>query len=300
MLHKSQVIFDPEAHTYTLNGVLLSGITGLIQEKIFPDKYKDIPKHILDEAARRGTYIHEQCELIDEGAFPSTIEGVKYVENCKAYGLTHVESEYLVSDEENYASCIDKVMKGEGYEENEFDLGDIKTTSKLDKEYVSWQLSIYAYLFELNNPDCKVKRLFAMWLRGEKSEFAEVERKPVEEVKRLLECGITGEPFMTQGLSVIPETYLAMQDAIVELDNLAKEYEDRRKALLAEVKDKMESANVKKWEMDKLMFTIKPDTERESFDSKAFAKDHPDLYERYKKTSKVKGSILLTIKKNAV
>ncbi len=69
-------------------------------------------------------------------------------------------------------------------------LGDIKTTASLDREYLSWQLSIYAYLFELQNPLIKVDKLFGIWLRGNKSELVEIERKPDAEVKRLLECEI--------------------------------------------------------------------------------------------------------------
>ena len=82
---------------------------------------------------------------------------------------------------ENYASCIDKVYR---YDDNTFFLGDIKTTYKLNKEYVQWQLSIYAHLFEKEtNKGAKVSSIFAIWLRGTTHQIVELERIPDEKVK---------------------------------------------------------------------------------------------------------------------
>ena len=66
----SQVAFNQEEHTYSLNGVTLKGITGMIKSQLFPDMYKDIPQYILDKAAERGTMVHESIELFDAGFEP--------------------------------------------------------------------------------------------------------------------------------------------------------------------------------------------------------------------------------------
>jgi hypothetical protein len=67
----------------------------------------------------------------------------------------------LVTDGEHYASKIDAVYQGE----KGVILNDRKTTYHLDKEYVSWQLSIYAWMFERMNPGVEVEGLTATWMR---------------------------------------------------------------------------------------------------------------------------------------
>ena len=159
-LVKSNVLFNQEQHTYTLDGILLQGVTGMIGRQLFPDKYSNIPKEILNAAARRGSLIHETIELVDDLGISNEMEEVKgYIDLKELYGLQYETSEYLVSDNKNFASCIDKVYRES---DTEFSLGDIKTTYELDKDYIRWQLSIYAYLFEMQNPGCKVVRLFGI------------------------------------------------------------------------------------------------------------------------------------------
>ena len=189
----SQVVFNQEYHTYSLNGITLNGITGLIKSQLFPNLYKNIPQYILDKAGERGTMVHESIELFDAGFEPkvSTPELENYKRIKQENELTTITNEYIVTDKEHFASAIDLVLcKGE-----DIILADIKTTYTLDKEYVRWQLSIYAYLFELQNPDLKVSKLYALWLRDDKSEFAEVKRVEIDTIKGLLQCEIDGRKF---------------------------------------------------------------------------------------------------------
>ena len=153
MLNKSSVSFDENSHTYHLDGVALSGITGMIKKHLFPDKYKDVPEETLNNAKDRGSVIHKLCELVDDLGIKDDREEVKnYIKLKEKYSMEYVCSEYLVSDNKHFATCIDKVFKSD----NGYDLVDIKTTYTLDKEYLSWQLSINAFFFELQNPGVKV------------------------------------------------------------------------------------------------------------------------------------------------
>ena len=136
-LAKSKVLFNQEQHTYTLDGKLLQGITGMIGRQLFPDEYSDVPKEVLESAAKRGSFIHETIELVDDLGISNEMQEVKgYIELKELYGLQYEVSEYLVSDNEHFASCIDKVYRES---DTEFSLGDIKTTYKLDRDYIRWQ-----------------------------------------------------------------------------------------------------------------------------------------------------------------
>lgn len=97
-------------------------------------------------------------------------------------------------------------------------LADIKTTSKLDKEYVSWQLSVYADWFEAMNPDIPVKALYVVWLKDDKHKVIEVERKSHEEVEALLygEVELAKEDYTPGDL---PEV-AGIEEQIAELTNL--------------------------------------------------------------------------------
>ena len=108
-------------------------------------------------------------------------------------GYKAFANEYTVSDNEYFASNIDCVWE----KADKISLGDIKTTLHLDEEYLSWQLSIYAYLFEFQNPLIKVDKLFGIWVRGDKHELVEIPRKPDEEVKKLMECEMKGEQYLS-------------------------------------------------------------------------------------------------------
>lgn len=182
-LVKSKVVFDEISHTYDFLGMKLSGITSLLHRTLFADKYTGIDPSILAKAAEYGHNIHEQIEIVDslgvESDNPSVMD---YCRIKRENNLTTLRNEYLVSDELQYASSIDIVF-------DDFSLADIKTTSKLDMEYLSWQLSIYAYLFELQNPGLKVPRLYAIWLPKPKygrSTIVEVPRKSKDAIKVLM------------------------------------------------------------------------------------------------------------------
>lgn len=293
-LIKSQVIFNPDEHTYMLGGKELSGITSVISRQLFPDKYRDVPEDVLKKAAERGTMIHSICELVDDmGISHDSDEAQGYKELKDDWGLRYECSEYLVSDDEHYASCIDKV-----YRENEtdFTLGDIKTTYVLNKESVRWQLSIYAYLFELQNPGCKAVRLIGIWLRGKNHEIVEVERIPSEVVVNLLKCDSEGKQFVNPySISpvTLPDEYRKMERTIQEIVSQAKYWSDKKKEIADAVMMSMVEAGEYSWKGDIISFTRKKDTIRKDFDKKAFEKDYPDLYNKYLKEIPVVGSVTL-------
>jgi hypothetical protein len=182
-LIRSSVLFDELSHTYSFMGANLSGVTSLLHRTLFADKYNGISAEVLAKAAEYGHNIHEQIELVDTLGVSSENPAVQdYIKIKEANSLSTLCNEYLVSDEMYIASSIDIVF-------DDYSLADIKTTSRLDMEYLSWQLSIYAYLFEMQNPTLKVPRLYAIWLpkpRYGKSMIVEVQRKPVEAIKVLI------------------------------------------------------------------------------------------------------------------
>ena len=298
-LIKSTVIFDPEAHTYhTPEGVRLQGITGMIRRQLFPDEYKDVPQHILDRAAERGKTIHQLCGLVDDlGIVPDNPEAAAYIALKERMGLAYVASEYIVSDNTHFASPIDKV-----YADGEsFVLADIKTTYRLNEWYVRWQLSVYAYLFELQNPGAVISRLLALWIRDGRAMDYEMERIPSEVIQDLLQAEVEGRqfvnPYATPATATsLPDKYRQMEQTIANILSQCKYWEEQKKALADGLMQEMVLVGAYSWESDSIKVTRKKDSIREDFDKKRLKDEHPDIYAAYVKETPVSGSVTIKIK----
>ena len=292
-LYQSPVRFIEDKHEYWLGDKQLSGITGIIKTMCFPDEYKDVPPEVLKKAAERGSAVHKDIELIDECPIlqPLTEEGRNYQKLKEKYGLVTLANEYVVSDESRIASCIDLVFEG-GI------LGDIKTVSKLNTEYVSWQLSIYAWLFERQNPEIKINRLVAIHLRGKIARVIDVERKPTEVVEKLISDYFSGLiPEQAETTSDVPAEILSAREQLISLLQEQKEIESKVADFKSRMLALMEEQGVLKWEMEGLKVAYVAPTTKETFDSKSFRADNEELYNKYVKTSQVKSSIRITLAK---
>ena len=287
----SQVAFNQEDHTYSLNGIALKGITGMIKSQLFPDMYKDIPQWILGRAAERGTMVHESIELFDAGFEPkdTTPELESYKRIKRENGLTTLANEYIVTDREHFASAIDLVLcKGEY-----IFLTDIKTTYTLDKEYVRWQLSIYAYLFELQNPELKVSKLYALWLRDDKSEFTEIKRVEFDTIKDLLQCEVEGRKFNTPvGMADnIPSEIKQAEKAVYTLVQQIKELNAQKDKLSKGILKLMQDNDVKTYKGKYITLSRKAASTREDIDKKKLKDEYPEVYAACMKITNINESL---------
>ena len=134
--------FD-DTHTYLVDGVVVPSITQIMNIK-FGSKYKDVDKKVLENAANRGTAVHEAIEkYCKTGELDDKKETRNFRFLQKQYKFEVVENEIPVilfkNDEPICAGRLDLVLKMNG----EIGGGDIKRTSTLDKEYLAYQLTLY-------------------------------------------------------------------------------------------------------------------------------------------------------------
>lgn len=292
-LNQSPVIFNELDHTYTLDDISLNGVTSILNRQLFADKYSGISDEVLNKAAEYGKGIHESIELYDSLGIGEDEEAVKsYIKLCQKEGLTRLDNEYLISDNDYVASSIDVVF-------DDCSLADIKTTSHLDEEYVSWQLSIYAYLFEKQNPDLQANRLLAIWIpkaRYGKPKVVEVSRKPVSEVIRLIEADKAGQQYVP---SVAASTEITIANDVVQevirIERELKELKDKQTELREGLLKQMQDHNIKSFKTDGLSLTRKLATTKTSLDSKMLQEKYPEIYNECLKTSEVKESLLIKI-----
>lgn len=292
-----KVVFEPLTHTYLCGETILKGVTTLMKEQGLSPDYSAIPQEVLMKAAEHGTAIHQLLEDYDNG------EPVVLTDEVADYpklGLHVIQSEYLVSDNKAVASMIDKVIF---VDEQTVDLADVKTTSSLHTESISWQLSIYKHLFEKQNKGVKVRNLYGIHVRNNKVKLVKIEEIPGTEVKKLLECNAKGETYDSNGVQAdTPDASLVLSDAallslvsnnlrLIELKEAVKHCEE----LISQYTERM-VAYMKENHLTEMAaaggtFKLKDEYTRETLDSKAIKKDYPELYDEYKRTSTVKASI---------
>lgn len=116
-----ELSFDQEKHEYRLDGLVLPGVTTVLQSVGMVD-YSCVDRDVLEYAQTRGTYVHKACELYDEGdlAEDKLSDGLKpYLEAWKRFRLesgftpTHIE-EYSYHKSYLYAGTADRVGKVNG------------------------------------------------------------------------------------------------------------------------------------------------------------------------------------------
>jgi len=301
-LYQSPVQFNEDGHTYTLGTKQLGGVTPIIAW-LFPDTYKGIPQSVLEAAAEYGTMIHKKCELADEMGIVDDDSVRQYVELKERKGLKMICSEYLVSDERQVASSIDKLTEN-------LDICDIKTTSKVHIPHVTLQTSIYAWLFERQNPGKQAGNLYCIWLPkpqyGE-GDIIQLQRVPATICEQIVDLYFQGaKPIQARGLLTacgfnfddgrrpsgdVPSGVQELMDELElvkgNLDALKKR-EDELKAAIFEV---MKAENRKTWGTDSIEFTVKKAYVTTSVDSAKLKADYPEVWEACKKERNVSESL---------
>ena len=297
-LVKSKVRFDEEQHRYFLDEKELSGITGTLIKKAFPDTYKGIPDAVLAKAAERGSVVHQNLELFDTvcnsdiNIMHSVLPEVKdYNEMLISYGLHHVDSEYLVSDNENFASAIDKVLADN---EGNIYLADIKTTATLHYDNVSLQLSIYAKWFEEQNPDLKVKEIVCMWFKNGQSKFQPLPRVADYQIDDLINAYLADDTDYQYKVEV-PEQFSALEQEYrlitARMDALKIKQDDLKEQMM-----KMMEANKQKSIKTNIgSYSYVAATTKKTFDTKLFKDTEPEHYEYYLKDTTTKPSLRIKL-----
>ena len=292
--------FYPETHEYYNDNKKLLSVTQLMRKHGLAPSYDGVPSEVLQRAAEKGTLVHKEIEdYIKKGEVGFTAELTAFKRYADTQENTSVyESEYILYND-IVAGTADLIL----IENGEFIIADIKTTSTLHKEAVSWQLSIYAELFNARVTDGNTitrGQVFHFDKDGELN-VVEIPLKPVEEVKRLLDCERKGEIYtqtaVVEGMEDLPlQSLMVMETHLKRLDEEKKKTEARAQELRAEIMAAMEQNGVKSFENESIKLTYVEPTTRTSIDSTKLKAEMPEIAEKYTKTSQVKASLRITLK----
>jgi hypothetical protein len=301
-LIQSPVVFNEAEHTYTINGRQLSGITSRLAQSIFfKDKYKGIPKSILNAKASYGSFIHDLFDKYNKGEeVMQSAEVISYIHFLHENKITPLESEYLISDNKHYATMIDLV-------DDEANLYDHKTTAKLDIEYLSWQLSINKYLMQ-KQTGIIANKLFVNHIVDKKCKLIEIPEKTFEDVydmlytdKYMYKEEQTEMPIATD-YPILASTEVSklseIENNIFNMEIALEQAKKQKEEFIEMAKANMDKYGIEKWETDSFTITRTKDYTKETVDGKALKEKYPEIAKEFSKTSKVKGSIKIKLKSN--
>lgn len=295
--------FDEQKHEYTLDGKKLISVTQLMQKYGLAPTYDGVNPEILKAKAEYGSFIHKEIEeWIKERKIGFSKELVNFVEYNKSSDTNVVQSEFRVWND-IVAGTIDLLLV-----RNEKPIiADIKTTYQIHKEAVSWQLSIYLYLFikmSFTDGEFQVKyndftgECYHFNKEGE-LKVVKIPLKPIEDVESLMEAERNGVQFT----SLLNKFSYQELEEIAEIETLIKFYEDEKKkaeqreALLRESLMKaMVENGFTEYSTDRIKVTYVAETTRTTLDSKAVKENCPDIYEKYQKTSTIKPTLRITLR----
>lgn len=283
--------FREDTHEYIAHGKKLISVTQLMRKHGLAPSYDAVPSEVLRAKAERGTLIHKEIEqYIKEGEIGFTTEVANFINYIHDEELDCYASEEIVYNDV-VAGTVDLVL-GDGT------IADIKTTATLHKEAVSWQLSIYAFLWNMVYTENVYKGAAYHFNKDGVLKVVDIPLKPMSEVARLMECERNGELY-TQELTGT-EAQLA---ELAEVESLIKQIEEQKKAaeaqaveLRAAIMQAMEQNGCTSFENERIKLTYVAPTTRTAIDSTRLKKELPEIAEKYTKTSNVKASLRITIK----
>lgn len=303
-IQETKCIFKEDTHQYFLvdakTGEVvkeLISVTTLMRKHGLAPNYDGVPSETLKAKAEYGSLVHKELEnYIKSGEIGFTQELQDFISWSKENDFEAVDSEFIVYND-IVAGTVDLLGNQKFAEDFSDILGDFKTTATLHKEAVSWQLSIYAYLY---------KHLFGGTFEALKAfhfndglKVVHIEAKPVEEIEKLLEAERNGEIYQPKQLELANEIkmqLIAAEETIKQIDLQKKEAEANAEKLKQMLLEQMRENNIKSFEDERIKITYVAPTTRETIDTAKIKKELPEIAEQYKKISNIKDSVRITLK----
>lgn len=185
---KNHVVeYDDSEHMYIVDGIIVPSVTQILKLE-FGGKYDFVPKAVLSEAARRGTLLHSTIEAYEKllrTQEPEEVEKCFEVESevnqefrswkflKRQYGFDVIDNEIPLiipfEGEIVAAGRMDLLLK----KDEQYGVADIKRTSVLDRNYLSYQLTIYGMGLEYCY-DIIPEFWRCVWLREDKRKYERI------------------------------------------------------------------------------------------------------------------------------
>lgn len=286
--------FDEKTHTYTNEKGTLISTTQLLKKAGISPNYEMVNSEILQAASEKGSLIHKEIEdFIKNGEIGFTKELGEFINYLKAHKLTPVASELVVNDD-LVAGTIDLVLKAEN---GELILADVKTTSTIHSDSVSWQCSIYKKLYDGSHEE-KISRLCVFHFNKEGE--LNVRDLPIKDdgvINELYEWYKTqpDTKFELSSNGQLTELYEA-EKVIAYFESQKKEWEEKSIAMRESIVSVMKEKGISKFENEKIMITYIAPSIAKTLDTAKLKAEKPEVYNEYLKDTEKKEQVRIKLK----
>lgn len=309
-----EILFDKEEHRYTANGEIASvSVTQLLRKHGLAPNYSGVSAEVLKASAERGTDIHRDLELLlsMKDYEPFTAEGQAFSKYVDKFIDCAIPEQILGYKYKSMWICgtADVIGYFKDKEKGCF-VADHKTTANINKEYVSWQVSILDYMLRKLGKEQINGKSFKGWKGADKFmcfhygkdgdlKVVELDKVADEEIERLFECEYKGEIYQRKELVLddeIETNMITITKQINEYDKavkILKAEQDKIKELIIKA---MKEQGIKSIKNDFFSIAYIPEQARITVDSKKLKTDYPQVYTECVKLSKVKEQLKITIK----
>lgn len=306
-----EIRLDEKTHTYFVDGDIASiSVTELLHKHGLAPDYSGVSKKVLREKAKEGKRVHKDLELIlnQRGYQPTTPQGEQFQAWVRENIDCAVGEQMLAYEYNGMTICGTADVMGLRKDGIWF-IADHKNMSKIDKEYVSWQVSLLDY-FARKLKGRTINGMPFMWHGAIKfycfqyaPEFEIVELEKVDdcEIERLIEAEYNHEIYKRPTLVVDDELAVKFKEAeqtLIRIQEEAEVAKQRAEELRELILGEMERQNIKSWKTDDITVTYVAPQERISTDSAELKKHYPQIFARRQKISKVKAHLRITRKKD--
>jgi hypothetical protein len=309
-----EVRFTEKGHIYTINGEIASiSVTELLSKHGIAPDYSNVDKAKLKESAKQGKQVHKDLEnILNKANYEPTTEQGKNFKKWVEKNLDCGVGEQMLGYEYKgllIAGTADimGILKN-----GALTISDHKNTSNVNKEYVSWQVSLLDYFArklgeeKINGKLLKWKgatKFFCFHYDKDNGDMKVVELDKIDdsEIERLIECEYNNEKYQRKQLVIdkeLQEKYLKAEQVCFVLEQKYEELKKTRDNLREQIKSLFESQRIKSWESPNksVLITYVEPVDRISVDSAKLKKEYPQVFGTCQKITKVKSQIRVKIR----
>lgn len=305
--------FDEKTHCYAVNGDIASiSVTELLKKHGLSTDYGDVPKKTMVKAAEHGKAVHKDLEKIMNALdyVPETTEGINYAEWVKQ-DIDCGRAEQMVAYDYKgmiVAGTADLVgiMK-----DGKLIVADSKTTAKVNKEAVSWQVSLIDYMFRklqgepINGHSIYWKgadRLLCLAFDKKTGAMSviDLDKVPDIEIERLLEAEYNGDKYQRPSLVLDKDMQLRVEQVESALILAQSEYiaaQEQAHKIRAELCKAFEAQGITKWESPNGIVKVAyvPKTTAITVDSAKLKAEYPQVWSKCQKATERKAYVKVTV-----
>lgn len=302
--------FIEKTHTYTVDGdIAYISVTELLAKHRLAPDYSKADKGDLKAKREKGKEIHADLEKVLNMAKyePTTAQGQRFAEWVSKNVSCGVGEQPLALDYKGMiiAGTSDLMFF---LKNGDVCVGDHKCVASVDKEYVSWQVSLYDYFARklkgrvVNGVKWNWKganKFYCFHHTDDEMKIVELEKISDTEIERLLEAEYNNEIYQRPMLVVSSELQAEIEKAentLLEVELARKKAETYVKELRAKLLAEMERQGIDLWETEQFRVKKVYGYDKQQVDTAKLKKEYPMAYVNCQKITKVNPSIRVTVK----